>query len=435
MIDNNGQAPAAVQVFAESCLPVLQSGEYTIAVSQTTKALGNSNDTVKTFTIEGPRFSLLPEEINSVYPPSGMKGSFDLSLPHIVFNRKTLPWERALEGPSPVHVEKKAAAPVKQPPWMALLLFCGNEVPEKRTGEVGKVFAGSLEDTYFPALNFGDEEKSELCTYIDIDTHTFKNIVPWPDELALLSHARKIDPALKRAAADDGEWKSVIVGNRLPSASAEGLLCRACLVSLENFGDYEKSPAIDAKQKVRLAVLYSWDFYCCVEKYHLEELFKNLSVDAYTLHSEEMNSDAAGIIQNGYVPLEHTLRNGDTAVSFYRGPLVPLQLKKTMVPVDSGDSLYRYDPRIGIFDVSYAAAWQQGRLLALANKSIALKLMRLRKKAVHRLHREAAGELFKRGFTYAEKFDGIAGTGAQNADFRFGTAVLSCLEENLEKKL
>ncbi|NTW07509.1 MAG: hypothetical protein HGA29_06665, partial [Syntrophaceae bacterium] len=38
-----------------------------------------------------------------------------------------------------------------------------------------------------------------------------------------------------------------------------------------------------------------------------------------------------------------------------------------------------YDPDTGLFDVTYAAAWQIGRLLALQNHSFALALNRARK--------------------------------------------------------
>ena len=55
----------------------------------------------------------------------------------------------------------------------------------------------------------------------------------------------------------------------------------------------------------------------------------------------------------------------DRSVSWYRGPLLPYPAKAAIkVPVSSADAVLRYDPATGLFDTSYAAAWQLGRLLA-----------------------------------------------------------------------
>ncbi|MEQ8163771.1 MAG: hypothetical protein ABRQ34_09625, partial [Smithellaceae bacterium] len=48
-------------------------------------------------------------------------------------------------------------------------------------------------------------------------------------------------------------------------------------------------------------------------------------------------------------------------------------------PVSCVDELLRYDPDTGLFDVTYAAAWQLGRLLALQNAGFSLALNRARK--------------------------------------------------------
>ena len=69
-------------------------------------------------------------------------------------------------------------------------------------------------------------------------------------------------------------------------------------------------------------------------------------------------------------------------MSWYRGPLVPLNYdkpKQIQEPVSCADELLRYDPDTGLFDVTYAVAWQLGRLLALQNHSFALALNRVRR--------------------------------------------------------
>lgn len=77
----------------------------------------------------------------------------------------------------------------------------------------------------------------------------------------------------------------------------------------------------------------------------------------------------------GYVAVKHHTRQGADTVSWYRGPLLPFANPSyVQVPISSADALTRYDPQTGMFDVSLAAAWQLGQLLALADKSFSTAL-------------------------------------------------------------
>ncbi|MGB5936101.1 MAG: hypothetical protein WBG76_09575, partial [Ornithinimicrobium sp.] len=81
----------------------------------------------------------------------------------------------------------------------------------------------------------------------------------------------------------------------------------------------------------------------------------------------------------GHIPLKHSLRGGEDILSFYRGPLAPGPTStdaaaEVPLPVHTADRLLRYDPTIGMLDVSYATAWQLGRLLSLQNKTFSHSL-------------------------------------------------------------
>ena len=86
------------------------------------------------FSVAGPRFSLSPSDVYSVYPPNEKAGDFASTLPHVVFSRRTLPWERSVT---------KAGDDVS--PWMALLVFsaadfpAGNHFPDIVTRSVGEL--------------------------------------------------------------------------------------------------------------------------------------------------------------------------------------------------------------------------------------------------------------------------------------------------------
>ena len=78
----------------------------------------------------------------------------------------------------------------------------------------------------------------------------------------------------------------------------------------------------------------------------------------------------------GYVPMPHRLRDGSRTLSWYRGPLVPVDVPSAAQPAvfANPDEALRYDAATGFFDTSYAAAWQLGRLLALQNQEFARAL-------------------------------------------------------------
>jgi hypothetical protein len=79
------------------------------------------------------------------------------------------------------------------------------------------------------------------------------------------------------------------------------------------------------------------------------------------------NGKVQTALKLGYAPLPHHLRQGSRTVSWYRGPLVPVpDVARTVDNIFvNADRALQYDKDTGLFDVTYAAAWQLGRLLAL----------------------------------------------------------------------
>lgn len=349
----------------------MQSGEYIVTAQVRDDTLGTSENVSENFYVDGPRFSLSENDVISVYPGKDVTGSFGDSLAHVVLCRKTLPWERS------VHTQHNAryytasddeAAPTKELPWLCVLLLRDMEIVNISSGKVGDVVRPPA-DIFFPTLSLRQGEEEGECKYIDLPTALFRDIVPSPEELSLLAHARE------KGMGDDEEWVSVVVGNRLPAAGDQGLRNRAYLVSLEGFGDYDRNNKLSDYSSVRLIVLYSWDFYAVSEERHFLQFCEGLDVGRFC------GSSDSKITENGFLPMMHQLRQGSRTVSFYRGPFVPLPTK---YPQDSeevawcSDGLYRYDLKLGMFDVSYAAAWQLGRLIALNNQPAARSIQRLR---------------------------------------------------------
>lgn len=373
-------------VLEESCLPPLQSGTYTLTATQETDALGTGAPVTAVFAVEGPRVRLDQSDIDCVYPPAGLSGSFQSCLPQITFRRKTLPWERALEAE---HTLRSAAdhtgRPLLERPWMALLCLQGEEVVSPETGTAGQA-AAPPPGVYVPKLTLLDSERDELCRFLDLDTALFLRVMPRPDELALLCHGRKVTRSNQtRRDDDDGDWVSILAGNRLPVSSETGTVNHIYLVSLEGFGAYDTlSP--QQFSKVRLVVLYDWEFVSVTRPRSFLDYVEGL--DRQRLEGSAPAADPR-YVPNGYTPLTHHFRNGAVTVSLYRGPLVPTETAYQPPQADSADGLYRYLPELGLFDVSYAAAWQLGKLAALHSQPVAEALLTIQQDARQAALRQA----------------------------------------------
>lgn len=217
----------------------------------------------------------------------------------------------------------------------------------------------------------------------------------------------------------------------------------AFLVSLENMQDTLRGHAATGPYaaisqnpdgQVRLIVLHSWSFVSWQDTaFDFEYLLKSLNGRDASLPNKDENvahprmrlpdqpdfganptevqtlvSDMMGL---GHAPMNHLTRVPDVTgdekqeiqtVSWYRGPLAPfetdlkLQFLKaaggdddTPVPlVFSADQLLQFDPEAGMYDVSYAAAWQLGQLVSLQDKSFSVALYRW-KKNVDQMYRTA----------------------------------------------
>lgn len=379
MSGDSGKRP---MVFVDACRPQLVAGEYTLTALQTLGIAADPSDPPTTWKVEkkfwvrGPRFELAADEIYSLYPRDGQTGAFHDVVPHVVFRRKSLPWERMLD--------EKATGP-----WIALLLLDEDELSRAKfaTTPLQHVVDPPDRGIRGPRIKLDAWEKgtdrqageidSNVCRTVDIPGKDFHDLAPRRDELALLAHARSVDTDDKEDVAGIGDgWFSVLLGNRLPAAGQRNT---ALVVSLEGFGDLIGNDQPALPETVRLVVLATWSFV--EEGATLRELLGDLGrhPDPWlrvTPPSPPSNEPVRIALQHGYVPLPHRLRNGDRTVSWYRGPLVPVSIDPEIRDLiyRCADEALQFDASLGLFNVSYAAAWQLGRLLALQAPAVATAL-------------------------------------------------------------
>jgi hypothetical protein len=381
--------------FYDSVTPALTAGDYQVIVQDTVTVAGDSGTSasyaaVQRFRVAGSRTGLGPSDVVAVSPPSGGSGSYDLWLPHVILAQRTLPWQVPIADGTPAGQGGQAQ------PWVALLLLTREEVDVAgsppaagTTGTQTVPLSACLtppSGTLGPVVTTGQstllqEQPSLTCSVVDVTTDAFSGVVPQAAELPFLAHVRQVSTAGQEELGGPAPgWYSVVVGNRLPTGASDGVYI-AHLVSLEGFASYlPGNPAPAGVSLVRLISLASWTFTSGPGSGDFGYLMAQLDIGALTVPVTVDGTDAASqlvaaAVADGYTLLGYTTRLGEQTAAWYRGPLLPGPVTANPQPAyPAAAAALIYDPATGMFDASYAAAWEIGRLLTLANGPVASSL-------------------------------------------------------------
>ena len=415
---SSGPVPANEFVtFIQHQLPGLEDGSYQLTISQHVNdsagqpISGQTLSRTYTFAVTGDRFRLSNPSatVASTYPASNATGEFSTVLPHVVFNAASFPWARSPSKSPPPLPAPGQDAKTDVPTWLAVLVLDDDDVtaypglvldPVTRT--LGDLISNQASPYHSYLTNADGLETGQAVTdpvqTIDIPLQLFADIAPTMADLNLSAHVRQVSVENKPMALGDtppddpiGTF-SIVIGNRLPQQNKQS---HAYLVSLEALEDY--LPATSAggttaksgltmTEPLRLAVLQHWTFNTKGESAAFVdqlELLNGRSIGGGDAVNTNLRLIATGAnppistaLDGGYVPLNHGLRTGETTVSWYRGPLSPIDRARSgpTLPVSSPDQALIFDPTTGMFDASLAAAWTIGRLAALQDQSYATSL-------------------------------------------------------------
>lgn len=388
--------------FLEWFEPGLRAGRYRVSAEQHLENAGvadaarpdylNERFSLSAdFVVRGRRFALDAAQIGGVFPPAGHAGEFERTLPHVVLNDPALPWTYSAYA-------DEAEAEANRAPWLALLLFEESDPsPTPREGSVadltdaahgGRLPVGTRSYPTLHTLEFG-ESYADAVRYIDIPVDLFHEIAPAAVDLPYLAHGRRTELAKKPARPGDAAASttdvSIVCANRLPRPGASHV---ACLVSLEGLAAYlpgeDGAPvaALAAAANIRLITLHSWTFSAEPLHESFVALLEAVTVAPYCLprpaNAVDLDARALEALDLGYCMLTHDLRSGERAPALYRGPFAPHAPSATPAPdraYAAADSALRYDPDSGVLDISLAAAWQLGRLLALSSEAYSAELL------------------------------------------------------------
>ncbi|HEY2598860.1 MAG TPA: hypothetical protein VGJ79_10335 [Candidatus Dormibacteraeota bacterium] len=128
-------------------------------------------------------------------------------------------------------------------------------------------------------------------------------------------------------------------------------------------------------QTKQLVLLYSWTFECTGVG-TFRDYVQRINVSTMGTVEDEGHPP---VIDTGHIPVTVMDRAGVQENVWYRGPFVPMPLTRDPLTYHSADQCRRVTPETGAEDISYAAAFECGRLLAAADPRLAQELMRWRR--------------------------------------------------------
>lgn len=357
--------------FISSRSPVLTDGSYSLTVTQNL-TVNNTDESLpavlQSFQISGPRVVLNPKKIKSVFPPAGSFGDRENVLPHVLIDSTSLPWQRT--------VCQGAGDDI---PWLALLVFDEGEAPAFSTVPASDLVAANDSSPFWPGMS-DLSDPSGSVTVIDVGYATLNALLPGYDDLQYLAHIRKTE-----VGGEDSTF-SVVVANRLPGSNGKSIVH---LVSLES--RYKVNPdtttgsefvfdfqTASGSDQIRMVSLYHWSFTSLAPAFDFASILAAVNLSTFQMPDpSSSNGQLTEMYQAGKVGLLHQFRNGDQSTSWYSGPLLPgpgFGATAEADPPRCSDALLNFYNDMGMFDVSYAAAWEIGRLLMLRNKKASAAL-------------------------------------------------------------
>lgn len=340
--------------------PALESGTYTVSVHHELVAGHVAHDeqtpTSLTFEVGSGSVALAPDDVVACQPPPNSAIAKDRWYASVQLRRPGLPWERTA-GTDP----SLGGLPA---PWLAVVLVRPAAAPRDRSGAVPTV---RLPRTALPP---------DLAT---LASRCHVRVDPTGDEHAFVVSYDWLD--------DGGTWEAHLVS--VEGAYAEGT---------RRSGDPIEVPSLHAWT----FEVGAMDFADHVHALDHSPLRVPAAVDA---------TPGTEPIDQGYVPLQHRIRDGSRTYSWFRGPLVAAGLTATPLEAITAhhcDHLLRVDARTGLLDVSLAAAFELGRLLTLRNQPVGVALHRWKRA----WHRRSAENPTHGAFRRSSLPPGLAGTAA-----------------------
>jgi hypothetical protein len=200
-------------------------------------------------------------------------------------------------------------------------------------------------------------------------------------------HAANVNPDIAAPFEPARGWASQTTARAMSDVYAE----MARPFTGTNVSGFIGGDFISLDQELRFPVLLHWSFTSSGD-----ETFRSLveGLDSGLLGTVGPHPDNTGrppfeMVETGHVGLAHRTRRGDAVRSWYRGPLVAhptVDPPEGRLPLAQTADQIRIVVPDGREDISYAAAFEVGRMLALSRPSMVASLMRWRQLGYQTAH-------------------------------------------------
>ncbi|KAH8163824.1 hypothetical protein CIB48_g4409 [Xylaria polymorpha] len=261
-----------------------------------------------------------------------------------------------------------------------------------------------------------------------------------------LAHKRVVNTrgmALSYLQSNEGESGSfgVIYSHRIgPTNIKVPTPVYAHLVSIERVEKMRPWPLASDTDYVAMVSLHSWSYVCLPPGTRtvyddFVDLGRSITYLAPKLSPEAkqklLDKPVVGPklldrIKNGFSLQRYRTKTGEVTSSFMRGPLVPRQVQLPdwwQAFSMTGHDLNILDRDLGIMDISYSAAWNLGKTMAISDQAFTTALVRVRGQIVVPAKSEAQAEYAQSYGIYTSRTELLKSLG-QNLD-RLGSLHLT----------
>ena len=144
---------------------------------------------------------------------------------------------------------------------------------------------------------------------------------------------------------------------------------------------------------VKIISLYHWNIYSDIKEI-ADKSFETIINDM----TDKNNPSKRKRLTESALK-EHYLRSGEKTYSWYHSPILPMKYERPKDVALNGEKTYTsdgrliYDFKTGIFDITYAAAFNLGRMATLSHNAEAQKIVKWRKEQKIDKHLNALKDL------------------------------------------